>query len=139
MDNMVLAQGTDPASAVVIGLGILLVIIAFVILISKLMVVGNPSELLVISGRRTREGQGYRTLIGGRTLVIPILDKAATVSLRNMQVGLEVKAQSGGGKMVPITVTGVANVKVSSEQEVRGNAIERFLCHPQAELHREPK
>ncbi len=136
MDNMVLAQGSDPASAVVIGLGILLVVIAFVILISKLMVVGNPSELLVISGRRTREGQGYRTLIGGRTLVIPILEKAATISLRNMQVGLEVKAQSGGGKMVPITVTGVANVKVSSEPEVRGNAIERFLGQPQAELQR---
>ncbi len=130
-----LGQGSESA-AMVIGAAALFVIVAFVVLIARLMVVGNPSELLVISGRRTREGWGYRTLIGGRTLVIPIIEKVSRISLRNMQVGLEVKAQSGGGKMIPVTVTGVANVKVSSEPEVMGNAIERFLGQPQQELQR---
>ena len=51
-----------------------------------------------------------------------------------MQVSLEVKAQAGGGTMIPITVTGVANVKVSSDPEIRGNAIERFLDQPQEEM-----
>jgi flotillin len=134
MSEILGAQNSE--ASIVIGVGLLVVVFAFVILIAKLIRVGNPSELLVISGRRTREGRGYRTLIGGRTLVIPILEKAAKLSLRNMQVGLEVKAQSGGGKMVPITVTGVANVKISSEPEVRGNAIERFLGQPQGELQR---
>jgi flotillin len=73
-------------------------------------------------------------LIGGRTMVIPIIEKVARISLRNMQVALEVKAQSGGGKMIPVTVTGVANVKVSSEPDVMGNAIERFLGQPQQEM-----
>ncbi|RJP37026.1 MAG: flotillin family protein [Phycisphaerales bacterium] len=113
------------------GLAIALLAVAcFVIwLVSRFIVVGNPSELLVISGKKT-EGRGYRTLIGGRTLRIPVIEKVDRLSLRNMQVGLEVKAQAGGGTMIPITVTGVANVKISSEPDTRGNAIERFLGHP---------
>ncbi len=131
-----LAAQADMDSAIFIGGGLLFLIVALAVLVAKIMVVGNPSELLVISGKRSREGLGYRTLIGGRTLVIPIIEKVSRVSLRNMQVGLEVKAQSGGGKMIPVIVTGVANVKVSSDPEVRGNAIERFLGQPQDEMQR---
>lgn len=124
----------DIMDAAMIGAGLLLVVIAFATLIAKIMVVGNPSELLVITGQRSREGLGYRTLIGGRTLVVPIIEKVARISLRNMQVELEVKAQSGGGKMIPVTVTGVANVKVSSDADIRGAAIERFLGQPEGEI-----
>jgi len=121
---------------IIIGFFILFLIIAFAVLVAKLMVVGNPSELLVITGKRSHEGEGYRTLIGGRTLVIPLIEKVDRLSLRNMQVALEVKAQSGGGKMIVVTVTGVANVKISSDEELRGNAIERFLGQPAQELQR---
>ncbi len=136
MDNIVIGQTELPVSALLIGGGILFVIMAFIVLVAKLMVVGNPSELLVISGKQSQSGEGYRTLIGGRTLVIPILEKVERLSLRNMQVALEVKAQSGGGKMIPVTVTGVANVKISSDPDVRGNAIERFLGQPYQDLQR---
>lgn len=122
--------------ALVLAVGALGLIIAMVVFVAKVMVVGNPSEMLIISGKRTSSGQGYRTLIGGRTLVIPIIEKVARISLRNMQVGLEVKAQAGGGTMIPITVTGVANVKVSSDPDMRGNAIERFLDQPNVEMQR---
>ncbi len=135
MNTTLMAQ-LNSETVVLIGGGILFMIVAAAVLVAKIMVVGNPSELLVISGKQTRGGDGYRTLIGGRTMVIPIIEKVARVSLRNMQVGLEVKAQSGGGRMIPVTVTGVANVKVSSEPDVRGNAIERFLGQPQTELQR---
>jgi len=107
-----------------------------VAIIAKLVVVGNPSEMLIISGRRQRDGLGYRTLIGGRTLVIPVIEKVARLSLRNMQVALEVTAQSGGGTMMPVVVNGVANVKVSSDPSERANAIERFLSQPMQELQR---
>ena len=133
---LILAQSNSATTAIVLGFFGLLIFLAFVGLVAKLMVVGNPSELLVISGKREKADQGYRTLIGGRTLVIPIIEKVDRLSLRNMQVGLEVKAQSGGGTMIPVSVTGVANVKVSSDPEVRGNAIERFLGQPQAEMQR---
>ena len=125
--NMVLLAQSSPPVGLIIGGAVLALIVAFIILIAKLMLVGNPSEMLIISGKRQKDGQGYRTLIGGRTIVIPIIEKVARLSLRNMQVALDVSAQAGGGTMMPITVTGVANVKVSSDPGERGNAIERFL------------
>ena len=134
--NFLAAQSSTAGAAIVIGLGILFVVVAFLLLVAKFTVVGNPSELLVISGRSSGNNMGYRTLIGGRTVVVPIIEKVALISLRNMQVALEVKAQSGGGKMIPISVNGVANVKVSSDPEVRGSAIERFLGQPQQEMER---
>lgn len=134
MIDTIIAQ-SDLQAIIVISIGILFFIITLLVLVAKFMVVGNPSELLVISGKKSG-GLGYRTLIGGRTVVIPIIEKVSRISLRNMQVGLEVKAQSGGGKMIPITVTGVANVKVASDPEIRGSAIERFLGQPQVEMER---
>lgn len=136
MTSLLLAQSSAAGAAVIIGFGVLLALAALIALIAKFTVVGNPSELLVISGRSAGPTVGYRTLIGGRTVVIPILEKVALISLRNMQVALEVKAQSGGGKMIPVNVNGVANVKVSSDPDIRGNAIERFLGQPQQEMER---
>lgn len=124
------------AGGAAIGVGVLFLILFFVVMVAKFIVVGNPSEMLVISGRGTRAGHGYRTLIGGRTLVVPIIERVSKISLHNMQVGLEVRAQAGGGTMIPVLVTGVANVKVSSDPNIRGNAIERFLDQPTVELQR---
>jgi flotillin len=124
------------SAGVVVGVFLLFLVVVVFVLIAKWLVVGNPSEMLIISGKRQKDGQGYRTLIGGRTFVIPILEKASRLSLRNMQVQLEVSAQAGGGTMVPIAVNGVANVKVSSDPGERANAIERFLDQPTGELQR---
>lgn len=129
-------SATDCAAGATLGLVILFILLAVIMLIAKLTVVGNPSEMLIISGKRQREGQGYRVLIGGRTLVIPIFEKVERLSLHNMQVGLEVKAQSGGGTMLPVLVNGVANVKVASDPAIRANAIERFLGQPAQEVQR---
>ncbi|MCC6360575.1 MAG: hypothetical protein IT450_17695 [Phycisphaerales bacterium] len=133
--NTLLLAAEIPYGAMLGGVA-LLVILAIIIIIARLVVVGNPSEMLIISGARQRDGMGYRVLIGGRTIVIPIIEKVERISLRNMQVTLEVKAQSGGGTMMPIVVTGVANVKVSSDPAERSNAIERFLGQPSSELQR---
>jgi len=130
-----LAQN-GPTAGMVIGFFLLAAAVTAVILIAKIIVVGNPSEMLIISGKRQKDGQGYRTLIGGRTLVIPVIEKVSKLSLRNMQVALDVSAQAGGGTMVPVTVNGVANVKVSSDPGERANAIERFLDQPALELQR---
>ncbi len=133
--NMQLLGGAME-TGVGIGVVLLFLTIALLVLVMKFIVVGNPSEMLIIAGKRQRDGQGYRTLIGGRAIVIPIFERVARISLRNMQVALEVKAQAGGGTMVPIIVTGVANVKVSSDPNERSNAIERFLDQPSEELKR---
>ena len=85
---------------------VLFIVIAVTIIIAKLVVVGNPNEMVIITGGRGRDGLGYKTLIGGRRVVSPVFNKVTRLSLRNMQVALEVKAQSGGGKMMPVIVTG---------------------------------
>ncbi|MBK9121406.1 MAG: hypothetical protein IPM18_17645 [Phycisphaerales bacterium] len=121
---------------IAIGFITLAVAVIALVIIAKLIVVGNPDELLVISGSRGREDLGYRTLIGGRTLVIPVINRVSRLSLRNMQVAIEVKAQSGGGRMVPVIVTGVANVKISSSPAERAAAIERFLGQHTEQLQR---
>lgn len=122
--------------AILIAFAVLVLVLIVISLIAKLIVVGNPNEMLIIAGGRQRDGLGYRTLIGGRTLVWPVINSVSRLSLRNMQVQLEVKAQSGGGKMLPVIVTGVANVKISSDPAERGNAIERFLGQPVDQLQR---
>ncbi len=136
MNTAILAASSQVSVGIIIGVAALFAVVALIVIIANLMIVGNPSEMLIISGKRQRDGLGYRTLIGGRTLVIPIIEKVSRISLRNMQVGLEVKAQAGGGTMMPVIVTGVANVKVSSDPTERANAIERFLDQPAQELQR---
>ena len=81
------AGGSDLTGPLIIGFFILFIIIAVAALVAKLMVVGNPSEMLVISGKRSNLGEGYRTLIGRRTLVIPIIEKVARISLRISDAG----------------------------------------------------
>ena len=136
MNLSLLAQSDGVSPGIIIGAGFLFALAVLAVAISKWLVIGNPSEMLIISGKRQKDGLGYRTLIGGRTFVVPLLEKVSRISLRNMQVQLEVSAQAGGGTMMPITVTGVANVKVSSDPGERGNAIERFLDQPSLELQR---
>ena len=133
MITALLAQATV---GITIGILALFIVLAIIIVIAKLVVVGHPNEMLIITGGRGRDGLGYRTVIGGRKIVIPVINKVTRLNLRNMQVALEVKAQSGGGKMMPVIVTGVANVKVSSDPAERGAAIERFLGQPVQELQR---
>ncbi len=123
-------------AGIAIGVVLLIGVVIVVAIIAKLVVVGNPNEMLIITGRQNREGLGYQTIIGGRKIVIPVINKVSRISLRNMQVALEVKAQSGGGTMMPIIITGVANVKVSSDPAERGAAIERFLGQPVQEMQR---
>ena len=134
-----LLADSGSTAAIVMAFVLLFVLIVVLSIIARLVVVGNPSEMLIISGRRQRDGVGYRIVIGGRTLVIPLIEHVARLSLRNMQVPLEVKAQAGGGTMVPVIVTGVANVKVSSDPSERANAIERFLGQPAEQLQRVSK
>ncbi len=134
MDSLLIAQAGS--LGIFWGVGILSLVVAAFVTVAKLIVVGNPSEMVVITGARQRDGSGYKVLIGGRKIVIPIFNKVLRLSLRNMQVALEVKAQAGGGTMMPITVTGVANVKVSSNPAERGAAIERFLGQPEQEMQR---
>ena len=99
----------------------------------------KPNEVLVISGRKrkTKDGQevGYRVLSGGRAIRIPIVEKVRRMDVTIMPVPVEVKnAYSKGG--TPLNIQAIANVKLSSNPNIIGNAIERFLKSERKEILR---
>ncbi|EKQ69698.1 hypothetical protein OsccyDRAFT_2339 [Leptolyngbyaceae cyanobacterium JSC-12] len=134
------SESSNPLStaAPVIGWSVFGAIL-FIWFVKSFMQICNPNEILVLSGRkhRTQEGQevGYRVIFGGRTIVIPILETVKRMDLTTMPVPVEVKnAYSKGG--IPLHIQAIANVKISSDAKIVGNAIERFLGRDRSEISR---
>jgi flotillin len=102
---------------------------AMAAIIRNLLYICGPNEVLVFSGsRRTIEGRevGYRVVKGGRSLRVPLLETVDRVDLTNMIIEVSVQnAYSKGG--VPLTIQGVANVKIAGHEPALDNALERFL------------
>jgi flotillin len=102
----------------------------------------KPNEVVIISGRkwRNRDGQevGYRVLSGGRAISIPIVETVKRMDVTTMPVRVEINnAYSKGG--TPLNIQAIANVKVSSNPAIVGNAIERFLDCNKTEIARVAK
>lgn len=125
-------------ASVPIALGIFGAIV-LVWFIKSFLCICKPSEVLVISGRKwkTKDGQevGYRVLAGGRAIRIPIIETIKRMDVTTMPVPVEVRnAYSKGG--TPLDIQAIANVKVSSDPTIVGNAIERFLDSDRKEIAR---
>ncbi|MGD1700904.1 flotillin family protein [Dapis sp. BLCC M229] len=135
-------QPNNLTKEVYTGLPIALSIFGILILIwfiNTFIQICKPNEILILSGRkrRTKEGQtvGYRVIFGGRAIPIPIIETTKTMDLRTMPVPVEVRnAYSKGG--TPLNIQAIANVKVSNDPKVVGNAIERFLDRDRSEITR---
>lgn len=118
------------AIAVMIGIGI----------IKRILIIGRPNEVLVFSGSSTTNSAGktvgYKTLIGGsRALCVPIIHRVERMTLITLPIDIRVtNAYSSGG--IPLDVHAVANIKVSSDEKIIGNAIERFLGQDTKEIQR---
>jgi flotillin len=98
--------------------------------IRNLYYVCQPSEVLIFAGTSTQlpngERVGYRLVKGGSSLQMPLLEKTFRMDLTNMIIDLKVVgAYSKGG--IPLTVTGVANIKIAGTEPTIHNAIERLL------------
>lgn len=95
-----------------------------------------PNEVLIFSGKRRREGDrsyGYRLVKGGTSLRVPFFERVDRMDLTNMVIDVSAtNAYSKGG--IPLTVQGVANVKIAGHEPVLNNAIERFLGRNRQEL-----
>lgn len=112
---------------VIIGSGIVLLGTLFVIglagvlIAKKLVYIAAPNEVLVFSGRG-----GYRTIKGGRGYRVPLIETVDRMDLTNMIIDVAVRnAYAKGG--IPLTVQGVANIKVAGHHPLLGNAVERFM------------
>ena len=114
------------------AVGFLGALVLIAIIISRIIYICPPNEVLIFSGgHRKIAGDddkivGYRVVQGGRGLRIPLIEVVDRMDLTNMIIELRVQgAYSRGG--IPLNVQGVANVKVSSKTIQLANAIERFL------------
>jgi flotillin len=111
----------------------------FVILVLALVYSGRykkvgPNEVLIISGRgvSTRDGTGklfrrtFRIVRGGGTFIWPVLERTDLLSLELMTIEIvtpNVYTLQG----VPVTVDGVAQVKIGSDDVSIVTAAEQFL------------
>lgn len=112
-----------------------LVVVAFVAFlvaiasIRSVLFLCGPNEVLIFSGAtRDVDGKkvGFRAIRGGRAFRIPLLETVDRMDLTNMVIEVSVaNAYSKGG--IPLSVQGVANVKIAGFEPVLQNAIERFL------------
>ncbi|MGB7416702.1 MAG: SPFH domain-containing protein, partial [Thermosynechococcaceae cyanobacterium] len=114
-------------------------VIAIIWFLKSFLRICNPNEILILSGRkqRNKDGQmvGYRVIFGGRVISVPIIETVKKMDVTTMPVPVEVKnAYSKGG--TPLDIQAIANVKISSDHNVVGNAIERFLDRDRAEISR---
>ena len=95
----------------------------------------GPNEVLVISGRSysgadTQTGQrvkrSFRIVRGGGTFVVPVLERVDDLSLELMTIDvITTKVYTAQG--VPVTVDGVAQVKIGSDDVSIITAAEQFL------------
>ena len=113
--------------------------IVIVWFLNSFLCICKPNEVVVLSGRKrkTKSGQelGYRVLTGGRGIRIPILETIKRIDVTTMPVPVKVtNAYAKGG--TPLDIQAIANVKISSNPKVVGNAIERFLDQDRSEIVR---
>jgi flotillin len=135
-------QKSNANSLLYTSLPIALGIFATILLIwflNSFLCICKPNEVVVLSGRKrkTKYGQeiGYRVLAGGRGIRIPILETIKRIDVTTMPVPVKVtNAYAKGG--TPLNIQAIANVKISSDPDVVGNAIERFLDQDRSEIIR---
>jgi flotillin len=125
-----------------IGFGFGFVVIVIVLFMKNFLYVCRPNEVLIFSGRQHKVDEhttlGYRIVHGGFAWRIPLLEKVDHMDLTTMPIDMEVaNAYSKGG--IPLTITAIANVKVSSDLTVLPNAIERFQGRDPGEIRQVAK
>jgi flotillin len=129
---------------ILVGAGALLAIavLGTLMVVTQFIHICRPNEVLIFSGRRYQlpDGStvGYKVLHGGVGVQIPVLEKVDRMDLTSIPIEINVtNAYSKGG--IPLAVHAIANVKVSSDDRVIRNAIERFLGVDPQEIRRVAK
>jgi flotillin len=112
-----------------------LLLIAFAVWAHQYAKVG-PNEVLIISGRRTRDPQrGYRIVRGGGTFVRPFREKVQRMSLELLQFDVRTP-ETYTSHGVPVQIDGVCMVKVEGSDEGIERAAEQFLSRGRDDIVR---
>ncbi len=126
------------AGAVALGFTLLVVVVVAVLTIKSLIVIVPPNMAAVLTGRNRKlpsgEQVGYRSVIGGRTLRVPIIETVQYTSLETFPIEISVTNAFSKGN-IPLNIEAIANVKIASEPEtVFNNAVERILGKTEDEI-----
>ena len=126
---------SEVVAGIAAGIGVLLLVITY----RYLLRICRPNEILIFSGRKhkTEDGRlvGYRVVFGGRGVRIPVVETVNRMDVSLISVPIAVQgAYSEGG--IPLNVHAIANIKVSTNRQFVGNAIERFLGKDRTEIAR---
>ena len=127
-----------PLAAIVIVIALVGILSVFILFVSNYLK-AQPNEALIFTGRKFRmkvideEGRekrivrGWKAIVGGAALRIPVIETVSRISLELINL-TDVRVEKAYSKEgVPVTIDAVANVKISSEEDMLGRAIERFL------------
>lgn len=117
---------------------LVVVIVALIVTVKKLIVIVPPNRAAVLTGRRRSlsDGQsvGYRSITGGRTFRVPVIETVQHVNLETIPIEVSVSNAFSKGN-IPLNVEAIANVKIASEPEwVFNNAVERLLGKTENEV-----
>lgn len=121
----------------------LFVVFLFIIIWAKRYIKVGPNEVLVVSGRSKRlidadgvaRRVGFRQVQGGGTFVWPVIERYDILSLELLT--LEPRCENVYTiQGVPVTVNGVAQVKVRGDEVSISTASEQFLSKGHGEIHR---
>ena len=122
---------SGPLAALGLGLVAVIVIVMLLVTIKNLIVIAPPNEAAVLTGRNRllTDGNnvGYRSISGGRTFRVPIIEKVQHMNLETIPIDVLVSNAFSKGN-IPLNVEAIANVKIASQPEwVFNNAVERLL------------
>lgn len=118
--------------------GIGLAAIFFVVfLVNKFMFICRPNEVLIFSGRKYPAPGGgtvgFKVVTGGRAFRMPVVERVDRMDMTIMPISVHTKNAYSKGA-IPLNLTAIAHVKVDSNHQILGNAIERFLGRDRGEI-----
>jgi flotillin len=126
------------AIAAVVILFLLFILFALVAVYANRVQKVGPNEVLVISGTKHRstetgEVEPYKIVKGGRAFIWPVLQRVDRLLLEIMTI--EVTTENVYTKQgVAVSLEGVAQIKVASDDVSIRTAAERFLSKTRAEI-----
>lgn len=130
-----LGDSTTVALTAVLAAAIVSVSLA----VALFSVVGGPDQVLVVSGRRYRGGdgeeRGYRLVVDEGILRMPVVERVTALDCRSFEAPVRVmSAYTSSGQA--ISLSGIATVRICRNQPDVHNAVERFLGSDRDEIGR---
>jgi flotillin len=118
-------------SPVFIVFAVVFMNVVFVIAMAKRYVKVGPNEALVVSGGQ----HGTRIVVGGGTLVWPIIEQAASLPLEMLDGEMRIPGlRAGGGE--PLDLVATLGVKIGRDEAALRAAAGHFLSKSREEILR---